>query len=158
MIKNIIFTGIFFFCSFFDVSRVFVHSGDVHSGHYVVFIKPTELPEWYKFDDESVFPVNESNVLEENYGCNSLSINSNVDEEMAGNNTHVNLKDLSEEEKLLKISTNAYMLVYIREKYRPEILKPVTMDDVPYHISKYCFIHSLFHFLRNQFNERKLEL
>lgn len=33
---------------------VLVHSGDNHSGHYVVYINPYGNNRWYKFDDDVV--------------------------------------------------------------------------------------------------------
>lgn len=33
---------------------VLVHSGDNHSGHYVVYINPSGNNRWYKFDDDVV--------------------------------------------------------------------------------------------------------
>jgi ubiquitin carboxyl-terminal hydrolase 7 len=45
-------------------------------------------------------------------------------------NTHPKLRNV-------KRSTNAYMLVYIRESMREEILKEVTIGDIPDHLSKH---------------------
>lgn len=52
----------------FHLHGVLVHSGNVHGGHYVVFIKPSLKPFWYKFDDEKVSLVEEREAIENNFG------------------------------------------------------------------------------------------
>jgi len=69
-----------------------------------------------KFDDDRVIPVMESNVFEDNFGESQSTKPSG---------------------KPYKRFTNAYMLVYIREAEREEILRPLTETDIPEHLSKY---------------------
>ncbi|KAG1052933.1 hypothetical protein G6F43_004949 [Rhizopus delemar] len=93
---------------------VLVHTGDSSGGHYFAFVRPTIEDKWFRFDDDRVTPALLREVLEDNYGGEML-------------NTHPKLRNV-------KRSTNAYMLVYIRESMREEILKEVTIDDIPDHL------------------------
>mmetsp|Transcript_11358 Transcript_11358/g.34759 ORF Transcript_11358/g.34759 Transcript_11358/m.34759 type:complete len:1181 (+) Transcript_11358:85-3627(+) len=82
---------------------VLVHVGDVHAGHYFVFIRPyAENKQWYKFDDENVTRVSERDAIEDNFGSPTPR----------------------------KLS-NAYMLQYIRKDSIHTILKQVKSEDVP---------------------------
>ncbi|XP_075588798.1 ubiquitin-specific protease 7 isoform X5 [Dermatophagoides farinae] len=85
---------------------VLVHSGDNHGGHYVVFINPNGDGKWCKFDDDVVSCCSKTEAVDHNFGGN--------DEELPG-----------------KHSTNAYMLVYIRESAISDVLQPVTKEDIP---------------------------
>ncbi|CAO3700741.1 unnamed protein product [Rhizopus stolonifer] len=93
---------------------VLVHTGDSSGGHYFVFVRPTIEEKWFKFDDDRVTPAILREVLEDNYGGEAL-------------NMHPSLRGQ-------KRTTNAYMLVYIRESSREEILKEVDMKDIPNHL------------------------
>ncbi|XP_055345992.1 ubiquitin carboxyl-terminal hydrolase 7-like isoform X2 [Paramacrobiotus metropolitanus] len=86
---------------------VLVHSGDNHGGHYVVYINPKGDGKWCKFDDDVVVKCQKKEAIERNYGGSS-------DEFLQFRNC-----------------TNAYMLVYINESLKGEILQPVTENDVP---------------------------
>ncbi|KAI9484595.1 cysteine proteinase [Zychaea mexicana] len=100
---------------------VLVHSGDLTGGHYFAFVKPTKDGKWLKFDDDRVVPATSKEVLEENFGGELLG--------GAGMNGRPNMRGL-------KRFTNAYMLVYVRESMRDEILSPVSKDDIPEHLVK----------------------
>ncbi|CEI86488.1 Putative Ubiquitin carboxyl-terminal hydrolase [Rhizopus microsporus] len=93
---------------------VLVHTGDTGGGHYFAFVRPTKEEKWFKFDDDRVTPATLKEVLEDNYGGEAL-------------NTHPKLRNM-------KRSTNAYMLVYIRESMQDEILREVTINDIPEHL------------------------
>lgn len=83
-----------------------VHSGDNHGGHYVVFINTNGDGKWCKFDDDVVSCCTKVEAVDHNFGGN--------DEELPG-----------------KHSTNAYMLVYIRESAVNTVLQKVNEIDIP---------------------------
>ncbi|KAL0590185.1 hypothetical protein ABG067_001830 [Albugo candida] len=60
----------------YHLHSVLVHSGDVHGGHYYVYIRPgrdtAKADRWYKFDDDEITSVNESEAVEGNYGGSLL--------------------------------------------------------------------------------------
>ncbi|KAI9265155.1 hypothetical protein BDA99DRAFT_559227 [Phascolomyces articulosus] len=94
---------------------VLVHTGDLTGGHYFAFVKPTKQQKWLKFDDDRVVPATLKEVLEDNYGGEPLNV--------MGHRGY-------------KRSTNAYMLVYIRESMQDEILADVSQKDIPAHLVK----------------------
>ncbi|KAI8906938.1 hypothetical protein EDD86DRAFT_192638 [Gorgonomyces haynaldii] len=98
----------------YHLHGVLVHSGDLNAGHYFTFIRPNVENKWFKFDDDRVTPASEFEVLDENYGG----------EEHTG----------TQRAKMIKRLTNAYMLVYMREEDRAEILSPVELNDIPEHL------------------------
>jgi ubiquitin carboxyl-terminal hydrolase 7 len=77
----------------------------------------------FKFDDDKVTHATTHDVYEQNFGG----------EYQYGKGLNSRYKRMS----------NAYMLVYIRENEIDEILKPVTMDDIPAHLGK---VFSCLHF------------
>ena len=93
-------------------------------------IKPEKDSKWYRYDDERVIPVTVDDVLEENFGgdggtgANSFSQNGILSPQsrMARNAAQ------------WKRFTSAYMLVYLREDAIPEILSPITQQDIPQHV------------------------
>ena len=86
----------------FILHSVLVHSGDVHGGHYYAFVRPYSADgQFFKFDDERVTKASEEQAITDNFGG---------DDELPqhfyktpGRNLH-------------KRFSNAYMLVYVREK------------------------------------------
>ena len=104
----------------YKLHGVFVHSGGLHGGQYWALIKLDREARWLKFDDDRVTPVTDKEVLEENYGEETLN---------------GMLPDLQGDQYLVtKRFTNAYMLVYIRESTMDEVLAPLTVDDTPAHL------------------------
>ncbi|KAF9643693.1 cysteine proteinase [Thelephora ganbajun] len=103
----------------YKLHGVLVHSGKLDDGHYFVFIKPGRDSRWLKFDDDRVTPVTEREVLEENYGGKPLD---GVVPQILRNQT--------------ERSTNAYMLVYVRETAIDEVLAPLTEEDTPPHLGR----------------------
>ncbi|XP_052767469.1 ubiquitin carboxyl-terminal hydrolase 7-like isoform X2 [Mya arenaria] len=85
---------------------VLVHSGDNHGGHYVVYISPKGDGKYCKFDDDVVSKCTRQEALDRNFGGHDDDIS-------------------------VKHCTNAYMLVYIRESLKDEILCSVTEDNIP---------------------------
>lgn len=87
---------------------VLVHSGDNHGGHYVVYINPKGDNKWCKFDDDVVSKCSKDEAVTHNFGGNDEDSGLTV-----------------------KLSTNAYMLVYIRESELSNVLEEVTEKDIP---------------------------
>uniref|UniRef100_A0A7S2ZZD2 USP domain-containing protein n=2 Tax=Rhodosorus marinus TaxID=101924 RepID=A0A7S2ZZD2_9RHOD len=87
----------------YSLHSVLVHVGDVHAGHYYVYIRPfAETNQWYKFDDETVTLVSEKEAIDENFGSPTPR----------------------------KLS-NAYMLQYVQQDKAKSLLKKVEAEDVP---------------------------
>ncbi|EDS27106.1 conserved hypothetical protein [Culex quinquefasciatus] len=82
----------------------YVHSGDNHGGHYVVYINPKNDGKWCKFDDDVVSRCTR-NAIEQNYGGHDNDLN-------------------------IRHSSNAYMLVYVRESTIHEVLEDVKSTDI----------------------------
>lgn len=91
----------------YTLHAVLVHSGDNHGGHYVVFINPKLDGKWFKFDDEVVSRCTKKDAINNNFGGNSS------------------------EDMTLRHSTNAYMLVYVRDSCKDVVLKDVKRNDIP---------------------------
>ncbi|KAI6117686.1 hypothetical protein EDD16DRAFT_995965 [Pisolithus croceorrhizus] len=110
---------------------VMVHSGDANGGHYFALIKPDRKTRWLKFDDDRVTPVTDREVLEENYGGEALN---------------GYLYPMQRDQfRTMKRSTNAYMLVYVRDAMIDEVLAPLKEEDTPAH-------------LKRRLNEERLQL
>jgi ubiquitin carboxyl-terminal hydrolase 7 len=90
----------------YTLHAVLVHSGDNHGGHYVVFINPNGDGKWCKFDDDVVSRCTKEEAIEQNYGGDEYELN-------------------------IKHSSNAYMLVYIRDSELPNVLQKVAEEDIP---------------------------
>ncbi|RLN95700.1 hypothetical protein BBJ28_00017199, partial [Nothophytophthora sp. Chile5] len=56
----------------YHLHSVLVHSGDVHGGHYYVFIRPGKhiatSSDWFRFDDDKITRVDEQVAIEGNFG------------------------------------------------------------------------------------------
>ena len=103
---------------------VLVHSGDLHGGHYFALIKPEANSGWFRFDDDRVTRATLKEVLEDNFGGEVLPP------------LHMNKNQLSNTApvRAMKRFTNAYMLVYIRESKIDEILRPITIEEIPAYV------------------------
>ena len=102
----------------YELCSVLVHSGDLQSGHNYAFIKPGRSTQWLKFDNDRVTPVTNREVLEENYSGG------------------LNLLGGATPWTKVKMSTNAYVLAYIRKAAIDEVMAPLTEKDVPLHLSE----------------------
>jgi len=109
----------------YRLHSVLVHSGDTHGGHSYALIKPDLYTRWLKFDDDRVTPTIDREVLERNYGGgppNGVVPQTQKDRPMA-----------------MKKSTNADVLVYIREAAIDDVMAPFTEKDTPPHLGTLMF-------------------
>jgi len=99
----------------YRLHSVLVHKSELQNGaefqngSYYAFIQPKMNGKWFKFDFDRVIPASKETVFEESFGSN----------------------DQMEDQ-----TTNAYMLVYIRETEIPKILAPIQDSDIPSYISE----------------------
>lgn len=95
------------------LQSVLVYMGNGSAGHYVVYSNPACDGQWIRFDDSSVRQATLQEATEDNFG--------------KGNGTTSSFWDKS---------TLAYMLVYIQQSRMGEILKEITLDDIPSALQK----------------------
>ncbi|CAO3594348.1 unnamed protein product [Absidia cylindrospora] len=112
---------------------VLVHSGDLHSGHYFALIKAEKEGKWLRFDDDRVTPVTSKEVFEENFGDDTQT-------SPGGGNNGFPLMNggvmRTNNSRLMKRFTNAYMLVYIQKSKLNKVLAPVVESDIPDHLKR----------------------
>ncbi|EAY03425.1 Clan CA, family C19, ubiquitin hydrolase-like cysteine peptidase [Trichomonas vaginalis G3] len=94
----------------YDLYGVLVHSGGSMCGHYYAFLRISQDPQWYKFDDQNVTKVSADEAIKNNYGG------------MDG--TH-------------ERSYSGYMLIYVRREDAPVIFEPIPDETVPKHLREY---------------------
>lgn len=102
----------------YQLHGVLVHSGDLDTGHYYAILKPSDT--WMCFDDDKVWRVRDEEVFQNNFG-----VTKEPDEV---------LRRMSKQflqKYLIKTQTSAYMLVYIKKSKCKEVLKDVSVDEVP---------------------------
>jgi ubiquitin carboxyl-terminal hydrolase 7 len=110
----------------YQLHGVLVHSGDLNAGHYYAYIKPNKDGWFYKYDDDKVTKATMREVLEENYG-GEVPLNGYT----------------SAPHKPIIRHNSAYMLVYIRKSKLDEVLCPVTNEDIPSHLRKFCALEAI---------------
>lgn len=93
-----------------------IHRGNVGAGHYFAFIRPTKEDNWYEFNDSSVTPIVKGSAFAiGSGGCDST----------------FEFKDGRITEKSRYNNTSAYMLVYIRDCDRDEIMREIQINEIP---------------------------
>ncbi|EKX50612.1 hypothetical protein GUITHDRAFT_66749, partial [Guillardia theta CCMP2712] len=102
---------------------VLVHSGDVHGGHYFAYIRPDCKSKWLKFNDERVSVVSAEEAIQNNFGGEDESDGDSAFSPSANRGRSSSRR-----------TSNAYMLVYVRESAVDEVLRPLTHDDIPDHL------------------------
>eukprot|EP00271_Cylindrocystis_brebissonii_P022318 TRINITY_DN8549_c0_g1_i1.p1 TRINITY_DN8549_c0_g1~~TRINITY_DN8549_c0_g1_i1.p1 ORF type:complete len:1105 (+),score=260.24 TRINITY_DN8549_c0_g1_i1:215-3529(+) len=102
----------------YTLHSVLVHSGGVHGGHYYAFIRPGLGNQWFKFDDERVTKESSKRALEDQYGDKER-----VPIVNQGFNTYKS-----------GISSNAYMLVYVRVSDKDKIICDASEADMSEHL------------------------
>lgn len=106
----------------YTLHGVLVHSGDFNAGHYYAYLKPEKDGPFFKFDDERVIRAMKHEVLDDNFGGDTI----------------INGVPRQEPPRLamFKRSTSAYMLVYYRKSRIEEVLPEILPADTPAHIGK----------------------
>jgi ubiquitin carboxyl-terminal hydrolase 7 len=99
----------------YRLHSVLVHSGDVHGGHYYVYIADVDQ-QWLKFDDEIVTKQDDEAAVSGNFG-GSVELNAHNKRPRHAQNC-----------------SSAYMLVYVREADLPSVRTTVEPDMVPQHL------------------------
>lgn len=91
---------------------VLVHSGDIHGGHYVVYIKSLgDGQKWCKFDDDVVSTCTKQEAIDHNFGGSP--------------------GEDDDSSPPVRNCTNAYMLVYMRRSKISSLLEAVREEDIP---------------------------
>ncbi|CAG9313206.1 unnamed protein product [Blepharisma stoltei] len=96
---------------------ILVHSGNLAAGHYYSYISPKLNQNWYKFNDDSVDFALPTQAIEANFG---------------GEIPTAEVTEKGEIRQLAnKNESSAYMLVYINENLKDEVLREVNREDIP---------------------------
>ncbi|OHT01434.1 hypothetical protein TRFO_31758 [Tritrichomonas foetus] len=90
----------------YELFGVLVHAGNIISGHYTAYLRPTPADSWFYFNDSEVHEVSESTAIENNFG--------GPDPEQNGKNK----------------SYCAYMLIYIRTDYIDKLYFQVSNSEI----------------------------
>lgn len=115
----------------FHLFGVLVHKGSSNFGHYFAYLRPTADPQFYRFEDSSVTPAKLTEVLEDNFGS---SVDIGRPEQYSIFSTRSNYFPISSFSSGL--SSNAYMLIYIREDMIDDIYQPVPNEMIPPYIAE----------------------
>ena len=94
----------------YDLYGVLVHSGGSMCGHYYAFLRISQDPQWYRFDDQNVTKVTPEEAIQNNYGGKE----GDHDKTYSG-----------------------YMLIYVRRSDAPAIFEPIPDSSVPQHLRNY---------------------
>jgi ubiquitin carboxyl-terminal hydrolase 7 len=95
---------------------VLVHEGNIHSGHYYVFIRDFIKRRWLKFNDTKVTIVREQEVFDKNFGGSGENIRITTEGE---------IKMENEQKK-----RTAYILIYVQESRISEFFSEASPEDV----------------------------
>jgi ubiquitin C-terminal hydrolase len=101
----------------YTLHSVVVHQGSANSGHYYAYIKPTLKDFWVQFNDEIVRPADKYEVFNNNFGGTHKTYRHKSKGEIISNSN--------------SYESNAYILVYIKNSERKNILNPVLSLDIP---------------------------
>jgi len=102
----------------YSLHSVLVHSGGVNGGHYYAFIRPDLGGQWLKFDDERVSKVPQKVAVDEQFG---------------GSDTK-GAKGLPPPSYNFVKFSNAYMLVYVRNDDKEDIMCKINDSDIADHL------------------------
>ncbi|KNC51539.1 nc protein [Thecamonas trahens ATCC 50062] len=102
----------------YDLFGVLIHSGGVQGGHYYAFVRPSDEPQWLRFDDDKVIKVKDKQALNENFGWTPSA---------GGNDGFRSIR-------MARRYTNAYMLIYVRRADSHWVNEELTDDVIPEHL------------------------
>lgn len=101
----------------YKVFSILVHSGNVGAGHYYAYISPKLDGRWFKFNDDSVDFAMPYQAIDANFGGEIPNAEANDKGEIR---VFPNKNEAS-----------AYMLVYIKESLKYEIIREVATEEIP---------------------------
>eukprot|EP00347_Sterkiella_histriomuscorum_P012213 403369461 len=105
----------------YHLHSILIHRGGIGAGHYFAFIRPSLDDKWFEFNDSKVEVRLKSNSLSTgNGGFESTFEHKNG--------------QIYEKQKIN--NTSAYMLVYIRDSDRDEIMRDIPVDEIPPHLKE----------------------
>jgi ubiquitin carboxyl-terminal hydrolase 7 len=87
---------------------------DVHGGHYHAYIRPDCKERWFKFNDEIVTVASREEAVESNYGLGEDA-----------DRTRPQALMIQRSRPALRRSSNACMLVYVKEQAVGDVLRPL---------------------------------
>jgi ubiquitin carboxyl-terminal hydrolase 7 len=102
----------------FTLHSVVVHQGNANSGHYYAYIRPALNDNWIQFNDEIVKPADKYEVFDNNYGGSLKTYKYKGRGEIT--------------ETITNLESNAYILVYIKNSERKNIISPLSISEVKY--------------------------
>ena len=130
----------------YQLLSVLVHKGNVYDGHYYVYIRfDITTNKWYCFNDEHVHEADVYEVFDCNYG-GRLSMFTYQD------NTNSVMEMQSES------NSSAYMLIYINTSKAKEILKPITISEIPLDLFKQIYKDKVNEQKQQQMQERETQM
>ncbi|OHS93372.1 hypothetical protein TRFO_40335 [Tritrichomonas foetus] len=107
----------------YELYAVIVHTGDINSGHYYSYVKPTAHEPWVKINDSSCIVVNnEREIIQNNFGKSQLS-------------QPANRRNMSS--RPLPVPT-AYILMYMNVDQIEELMAPENPVDPPLFARQYA--------------------
>lgn len=128
----------------YHLHSILVHRGSINSGHYFAFIKPTMEDRWYEFNDDRVTEVTKERAFGQGIGGEICSFELKREQHVAYPDSSGMLVERHREN-----FTNAYMLIYIRDRERASIL-----DDQRYTLDKQIPRELQLHFkIEEMFND-----
>ena len=102
----------------YHLHAVCVHSGETNSGHYYAFVRPTTNSQWFKFNDQVVNFASDFEATDANFGTPPRGIRNSFSP------------------GAFYRSSNAYMLIYVREGEASRIMNDDCEDVIPSHLRK----------------------
>lgn len=106
----------------YHLQAILVHKGQLNGGHYYAFIQPGMDDKWFKFNDNDVTPVTKEMAIKQGCGGDCTSLNFNYKNLQGG---------VTVSESQTTNNANAYMLLYVRETERAQIMADeADMDQI----------------------------